>query len=299
MKFLLVSFCLIFHFSLSNAQIPPDSIQAFQNTDSLVKINLGDSVLIAKTADLKFLYESHRKVHEIALLEKERLFKIKLRLVLIISLVLVLIAVGLAFRFNHQKSKGYKLHNGYQEELLSAEQEMLLMNLKKSLFNEQNLKEELLNRKLIEKQLREELSLKNQSLATYSLANIRKNNFLEELKKELKNIKKLDKYQAQKAISHLISTIHSYTEQEEHWTDFQRIFEEVHIDFFKNLKSEFPELSPAELRLSALLKLNLNSSDIATILGISQDSLRVARYRLRKKLNLSKGSNLISYLMVQ
>ncbi len=49
------------------------------------------------------------------------------------------------------------------------------------------------------------------------------------------------------------------------------------------------------MRLISLLKMNLSSGDIATILGISQDSLRVARYRLRKKLNLEQGENLSAF----
>ncbi len=52
----------------------------------------------------------------------------------------------------------------------------------------------------------------------------------------------------------------------------------------------------ADMRLLALLKMNLGSADISTMLGISQDSLRIARYRLRKKLNLDEGESLIGFL---
>jgi DNA-binding CsgD family transcriptional regulator len=51
------------------------------------------------------------------------------------------------------------------------------------------------------------------------------------------------------------------------------------------------------LRLCSLLKLNLSSQEIATILGISTDSLRIARYRLRKKLDLDKNDNLVGFLI--
>jgi len=46
----------------------------------------------------------------------------------------------------------------------------------------------------------------------------------------------------------------------------------------------------------ALLKMNMESQDIATLLGISQDSLRVVRYRLRKKLNLQQGESLTAFI---
>ncbi|ULT24615.1 hypothetical protein KUH03_37720 [Sphingobacterium sp. E70] len=51
------------------------------------------------------------------------------------------------------------------------------------------------------------------------------------------------------------------------------------------------------MRLIALLKINLNNTDIAILLGISQDSLRVARHRLRKKLKLEQGEDLAGYLL--
>ena len=51
-----------------------------------------------------------------------------------------------------------------------------------------------------------------------------------------------------------------------------------------------------DLRLIALIKVNLSSKDIATLLGISPDSLRVSRYRLRKKLNLEQGESLTAFV---
>jgi DNA-binding CsgD family transcriptional regulator len=50
------------------------------------------------------------------------------------------------------------------------------------------------------------------------------------------------------------------------------------------------------MRLIALLRINLDSADIATLLGISTDSLRVSRYRLRKKLNIAQGDNLTAFI---
>lgn len=56
------------------------------------------------------------------------------------------------------------------------------------------------------------------------------------------------------------------------------------------------DLTANDLRLIALLKMNLSSSDITTLLGISAGSLWVIRYRLRKKLKLGQGENLSTFL---
>jgi DNA-binding CsgD family transcriptional regulator len=71
----------------------------------------------------------------------------------------------------------------------------------------------------------------------------------------------------------------------------------VHKDFFTNLKKKYPDLSSGELRLSALIRLNLNLKESATLLNIAPDSVKTARHRLRKKLNLPEDSNLTDYLM--
>ncbi len=81
------------------------------------------------------------------------------------------------------------------------------------------------------------------------------------------------------------------------WDEFKMYFEGVHKDFFTKLKNRHPELSVGELRLSALIRLNMNLKEVATLLSISPDSVKTARHRLRKKLNLSEENNLTDYLI--
>jgi len=64
----------------------------------------------------------------------------------------------------------------------------------------------------------------------------------------------------------------------------------------QGLRKHCTDLSSTELRLCALIKLNISSKDIAVMMGITQDSLRVARYRLRKKLMLNHGDSLTVFI---
>ena len=73
---------------------------------------------------------------------------------------------------------------------------------------------------------------------------------------------------------------------EEAWEHFWRLFEQVYPGFMYRLKKKFPDLSSAETRLLILTKFNLSTRELAHTLGISGESIRKARYRLRKKLNL-------------
>jgi DNA-binding CsgD family transcriptional regulator len=75
---------------------------------------------------------------------------------------------------------------------------------------------------------------------------------------------------------------------DEDWEEFRNRFEKVHAGFLHRLRLKIPDLSPAETRFMALAKLQLNNKEMGSILGISPDSIRTIRYRLRKKLKLSE-----------
>lgn len=80
------------------------------------------------------------------------------------------------------------------------------------------------------------------------------------------------------------------------WYDFHKNFDLANHDFFKKIKTKFPFLSAAELKLAALIKLGLSSKEIAALVFSTKESIDVARSRLRKKLNLSRATNLYDYL---
>lgn len=81
------------------------------------------------------------------------------------------------------------------------------------------------------------------------------------------------------------------------WEDFETHFKSVHPLFMENLINNFPKLSSGEIKLCALLRLNLNSKEIASILFQNPQSIDIARYRLRKKMNLNREENLNSFLL--
>lgn len=81
------------------------------------------------------------------------------------------------------------------------------------------------------------------------------------------------------------------------WKEFESRFENVHEVFYNKLNLKFPGLTPGEKKLCALLRLNLSSKDIASITFQNSQSIDMARYRLRKKLNLQPDENLVDFLM--
>jgi tetratricopeptide (TPR) repeat protein len=83
---------------------------------------------------------------------------------------------------------------------------------------------------------------------------------------------------------------------EEDWENFKKAFQEIYPIFFSRIRYQYPEITAAELRLSALVKLNLSLKETATILGISPESVKTARYRLRKKFQIRENETLEQFI---
>ncbi|MCF2497757.1 helix-turn-helix transcriptional regulator [Dyadobacter chenhuakuii] len=79
---------------------------------------------------------------------------------------------------------------------------------------------------------------------------------------------------------------------DEQWEYFRSLFEKIHVGYLSRLREKLPGLTPAETRFMALAKLNLTYKEMASTLGISVQSVRVIRHRIRKKLNLPEESDL-------
>ena len=57
-----------------------------------------------------------------------------------------------------------------------------------------------------------------------------------------------------------------------------------------------PPLTPSDVKLAAYLRMNLSTKEIAQLLNITNRSVELKRYRLRKKMNLESGVNLGEFM---
>lgn len=117
---------------------------------------------------------------------------------------------------------------------------------------------------------------------------------MEEMSRQLMLVQ--ERAVARQASSDLALAMSSPILTDDDWIEFKTIFDKVHSGFFYQLKSAFPDLTPAEIRLSALLKLRLSTREIAALLAISPESVSKTRYRLRKKLQLPAEEDLEGFI---
>lgn len=186
----------------------------------------------------------------------------------------------------------------YMRQKLKIRTEQQIRKTQHHIFETENglLEAELKNKQLEEENLKQQLEVKSKELSSQLLHLIQKNEVLESIKTDLNELLKDDKRDHKKQLKQLVHKINISASQDTYWGEFRTVFEQVHESFFDKVRAVGGDLTPNDLRLIALLKMNLSSSDITTLLGISPDSLRVIRHRLRKKLKLEQGENLTSFL---
>ena len=141
-----------------------------------------------------------------------------------------------------------------------------------------------------------ELDFKKKELASHTLHLVQKNELLEGMKDKLVELKK-SATTNKSELARLIQRIKSDRQAEQDWEQFHKYFRQVHENFDNNLRAHFNDLTNNEIRLAALLKMSLSTKEIASILNISPDSVNKARYRLRKKLNLSSEDSLYDFII--
>lgn len=84
--------------------------------------------------------------------------------------------------------------------------------------------------------------------------------------------------------------------RDKEWEEFQLSFESLNKNFQQKLISRFPDISPNEIKICCLIKMNLTIKEMANILNIAPDSVKTARYRLRKKLGLQTEDNFAAFI---
>ncbi|MBT8260342.1 MAG: hypothetical protein KJN82_03445, partial [Bacteroidia bacterium] len=150
---------------------------------------------------------------------------------------------------------------------------------------------------LKEENMQLEINKKNSELAYSTLNNVKKNELLHDLKKEIKEIDKNVLNNAlHSPINNLLRKINNHLVDKEDWLAFELHFRNAHVQFFENLRGKHPNLSSNDIKLSAYLKLNLSSKEIASLMNIAISSVEQGRYRLRKKLLLDPEENLVNYI---
>lgn len=193
----------------------------------------------------------------------------------------------------------YKRTIGKQKKIIN-EKGALLIEQSQRYEEERMLKDKKIY-ELQNENLKTKLHYKTQELSGYILNIVRKNEMLEDVRKNVMSISKsLDENKQTNIIKQkvvrLITQINNNIDHDKDFEVFQSNFNLIHKDFLHLLDNRYTNLTRNDKILCVYLKMNLTSKEIAPLLNISIRGVEVSRYRLRKKMNLDKDLNLSDFL---
>ncbi len=145
----------------------------------------------------------------------------------------------------------------------------------------------------INSQLEAAVQKANEDLNTQTLHMMHMNNALTELETELKSTPQ-EKMTHQ--VQQVLKKINLSKNQQRDWEEFDKYFGHVHNHFFEHLASISDKLTLHEKRICALIKMNLSNHEIATLLNIETKSVKMVKYRIKKKLDLDKDTDLTRFI---
>ncbi len=159
------------------------------------------------------------------------------------------------------------------------------------------LKEEIEERQRVELEKTElKLDHLKRELLTQSLHLNDKQQIMDNLQKELEGFSKVKNSEVRPRINKLLRFLRDRSAVKQGWHEFEQWFTEIHTGFYTDLRSDYPSLSESELKVCALLRLNLISKDIAKVMNVQASSIDIYRHRIRKKLELTGEDNLAMFL---
>ncbi|MEQ9167867.1 MAG: hypothetical protein RLO12_16520, partial [Fulvivirga sp.] len=149
--------------------------------------------------------------------------------------------------------------------------------------------------KLEAHRIEREYEMANKSLQSQTLQMIRMNNNFEEIEKNLLKLKSKINISSDD-IHKLIYNLNVSKNMEKEWNSFNHAFSQLHSDFYSELNRQFSNLTVNEIRLCALIRMNMTNSEISSLLNGEPNSVRMAKYRLKKRFNLDEDANLLEFI---
>ena len=149
-----------------------------------------------------------------------------------------------------------------------------------------------------EKIAKSKLEHKKRELAAISTNIVQENEQVSNILKDLKYYSSLLKSEKDRnSFSPLIKSINRILSEKRKEDLYSDQFNAAYPGYLEYLTRTYVDLTTSDLKLCTFLRMNLNTKEIAEIMGLSVRSVESRRYRLRKKLRLSKDEDLVSNLI--
>ena len=138
-----------------------------------------------------------------------------------------------------------------------------------------------------------QLNALNHELNAYNLFVANKNSLLKSIKSDLVALTSNGFHADQKQqIQSMVKRIENNLENKQEWLEFKTQFQRIYPNFFKILVDTYPKLTENDLKHCAYMKMNLSLREVSDLMFVDKKAVEVARYRIKKKMDLSKEQKL-------
>ncbi len=137
---------------------------------------------------------------------------------------------------------------------------------------------------------------KQKELMQLTMSLVKKNQFLQTLNATLSEALSGSPRKRQHKLKHAMQAIELSLRSQESWKLFEAQFSRLHHTFLQTLTDRYPELTPAEVKVATMLRLDLSTKEIAALLYLSERTVESHRQSLRKKLQLGPDIRLQTFL---
>ncbi|MFK7951225.1 MAG: triple tyrosine motif-containing protein [Ekhidna sp.] len=234
----------------------------------------------------KNIYDVESKVAQSSFQILPRWYESNLAYVIYVFLVIISFSLISLFQSKKYKKERAQIVQS-KEEAIKSKDEELTQASKQSEEKIETLKND---------KLKSEIKHKDQELASATMHLLNKNEFVQGVRKKIETLVN-DNVASKDELKKILKTIDRNLNEDDSWDQFAFHFDQVHGGFLKKLSEDDIKLTGQETKLAAYLRMNMSSKEIANLMNISIRGVELARYRLRKKLNLDRSVNLVEHLM--
>jgi len=227
------------------------------------------------------------KEKSIILSEKNRAER-SARIWLFVALAITLFLAFLLYLLFKQRNKS-----------LSQEKQLRLLDKAQS---DLKIEHEKKIQKISEEKHSLEMEIKNKELTTLTMEISQKSQDVVEIHDKIKTLEDTIKPDSKlefgvlKELRTISKQLKIDAGKEKEWQQFKLHFEQVHADFFKNLKAKHPPLTDYDMKLCAYFHMNLGVKQVANIMNVSYAAIKKQRTRMRKKMKIEADTSLLHYL---
>ena len=244
-----------------------DKIQKLIDLDNTISNDVMNGIvsqLLISESKTKLNNEKRQKNHLAKMVQMEKKENIFITFLLIaICLIFIIIAYLYA-----QFSKNKRKQNQLEKDLFQLEDEKQKFKIK----------------------------AQENYLTEFAIENNFKKEYSKELLKNLNHLMAVEEDVIKKEIKNLIFELKNKDLSDKNVEELNNESELLLFNFKTILTQLHPNLNKSDIELCSLLKLNLSNKEIAAHKNVTDDSIKIFKNRLKKKLNLNTDQNLNSYI---